>query len=350
MIMRKTVLFFLASITAFVVFSCSEDSTKPENMPMITEVSPASAYIGQEIIIFGDSFGFGDIEAMVVFDSTIFVDKIDCIKWNNAQIKVVVPSGANSGEVFVITNGDTSNVFQMNIDRLPDFNMILVPSGTFQMGSESGNQDEMPVHTVNIDSLYVAEHEVTQLLWRSVMGNLNEDYLGDEYPVANFGWYSAVEFCNKLSLIEGLDTCYYHGADDIECDFDANGYRMPTEAEWEYLCRAGTSGDYYDSYLPDIAWFAGNSGFQRHPVGRKMPNSFGLYDMHGNLWEFCWDWYGEDYYSKSPVDNPKGPDNGNKDVLRGGSYADGEFFLRSANRSFPHSDSSLCGLRIVKSK
>ncbi len=331
-----------------VLLSCSEESTKPTLPPRINVINPDICYIGQVITIYGEHFGYGDIEAKVVFDSTINVGKEDCKKWNNSLIELVIPKGVLLGEVFIITDKDTSNSFQITINRLPPYTMILIPGGTFEMGSESGAANEMPVHQVNIDSLYVSEYEITQLLWKSVMDTLHEEYLGDNYPVANIGWYMAVDFCNKLSLIEDLDACYSYNGTDYLCDFEANGYRLPTEAEWEYLCRAGTTGDYYTNDLSAIAWFAENSGFNRHPVGTKQPNPFGIYDMHGNLWEFCWDWYYENYYEISPEDNPQGPMEGTKDVVRGGSYADNIFYLRSANRTFPHADSSLCGFRIVR--
>jgi len=344
-IMKK--IFFLFILIS-VLISCSEDNTNPTPTARINEIDPSVAYIGQNITIYGENLGYGDVEAKVVFDSTIFVGKESCKKWNNSLIELKVPKGVVLGEVFVIIGSDTTNTLQMTISPLPPFNMLLIPGGSFEMGSESGDANELPVHDVKIDSLYASEFEITQLLWQSVMDTLHEDYLGDNYPVANIGWYMAVDFCNKLSIIEDFDTCYSYRNNEVLCDFEANGYRLPTEAEWEYLCRAGTTGDYSGTDLSNIAWFAENSGFNRHPVGTKQPNPFGIYDMHGNLWEWCWDWFDEAYYEVSPEDNPQGPNDGNIDVIRGGSYADDIFYLRSANRTFPHADSSLCGFRIVR--
>jgi sulfatase modifying factor 1 len=344
--MRNSIILLLLILLS--IYSCSEDSTNPSAKPHINEIVPNTAYVGQNITIYGENFGFGDINAKIIFDSTISINKIDCKKWNNSLIELIVPKGVVIGDVFVIVDQDTSNSLRMTINALPPFDIILVKGGSYKMGSDAGTVNEMPVHDVSIDSLYVSKYEVTQLLWKSVMGTIHEDYYGDDLPIANIGWDMAVEFCNELSKIEMLDTCYSFRDSDVLCDFEANGYRLPTEAEWEYLCRAGTTGDFNGTNINDIAWYAENSGFNRHPVGNKSPNAFGLYDMHGNLWEWCWDWYDENYYDVSPEDNPQGPLEGTKDVIRGGSYKDDIFYLRSANRTFPHYDSSLCGFRIVR--
>jgi len=343
----KNILFIQFLFLLF-IYSCSEDSSNPTAKPRINEIVPNAAYIGQDITIYGENLGFGNIDAKIVFDSTIIVEKNECKKWNNSLIELQLPKGVIIGEVYLILGTDTSNTLQMTVSPLPPFDFILVKGGSFKMGSESGTTDEMPVHDVNIDSLFVSRYEITQLQWKSVMETIHEEYLGDDYPIANVGWYMAVDFCNKLSKIELLETCYSYKGNSVICDFEANGYRLPTEAEWEYLCRAGTTDDFYTSDINTVAWYAENSGFNRHPVGKKSANNFGLFDMHGNLWEWCWDWYDENYYEISPKDNPQGPLNGTKDVIRGGSYADDILYLRSANRTYPHNDSILCGFRIVR--
>jgi formylglycine-generating enzyme len=175
-------------------------------------------------------------------------------------------------------------------------------------------------------------------------------------------WYEAVEFCNELSRQEGLDPCYSGSGASMLCDFTANGYRLPTEAEWEYACRAGTGTDFYtgnmthplssplDPALDHAGWYGGNSGASTHPVGEKEPNAFGLYDMHGNVYEWCWDWYGSGYYASSPAEDPRGPASGSYRVLRGGSWFGNARICRSANRHgiFPANRSNDSGFRLVR--
>lgn len=156
-----------------------------------------------------------------------------------------------------------------------------------------------------------------------------------DYPVESVSWYDAVEYCNWLSDKEGLDRCYSGSGKDIKLDIAKNGYRLPTEAEWEYACRAGTTTDYYwgDKMDGDYCWF-GNRRGQVHPVGQKEPNAWGLYDMSGNVWEWCWDWYDNEYYKKSPENNPTGPSVGSTRVLHGGGWGNGADGCRSASRSY----------------
>jgi formylglycine-generating enzyme len=178
----------------------------------------------------------------------------------------------------------------------------------------------------------MARTEVTQEQYEAVMGSNPSNFKGPDLPVERVTWYEAVEYCNELSRQEGLDPCYSGSGASMLCDFTANGYRLPTEAEWEYACRAGTETDFHtgnmthsgssplDPALDRAGWYFGNSGSTTHPVGEKEPNAFGLYDMHGNVWEWCWDWYASDYYASSPAEDPRGPASGSDRVVRGGSW------------------------------
>jgi formylglycine-generating enzyme required for sulfatase activity len=198
---------------------------------------------------------------------------------------------------------------------------ILIPAGEFQMGSTSGTDDELPVHTVRISKpFYLGIHEVTQGQWEAVMGNNPSQFPGDaNRPVEAVSWEAVQKFIDKLNTREG-----------------GTKYRLPTEAEWEYAARAGSTTAYSfgddSSQLGQYAWFAGNANNTTHPVGKLQPNAWGLYDMHGNVWEWVQDWYGE--YAAEPVPDPQGPASGSDRVLRGGSWINDARDCRSAYRLY----------------
>jgi formylglycine-generating enzyme required for sulfatase activity/serine/threonine protein kinase len=201
----------------------------------------------------------------------------------------------------------------------------LIPAGTFMMGSEAGEADEKPVHEVRITKpFYLGVTEVTNAQWRRVMGGEPPSkWKDDERPVETVSWNDAVEFCRKLSELHEEQSA-------------RRSYRLPTESEWEYACRAETKtlyscGDDAAS-LGDFAWFKSNSGDQTHPVGQKKPNQWGLHDMHGNVWEWCSDWYGP--YAAGVATNPTGPDQGSHRVNRGGSWGNTAGGCRSAPRDW----------------
>ncbi len=199
--------------------------------------------------------------------------------------------------------------------------MILIPAGTFIMGDNSGRTDESP-HNVTLSAIYMDKVPVTQELYEKVTGINPSRRKDPKCPAERIQWTDAVRFCNKCSELEGLTPCY--DLDTWECDFATNGYRLPTEAEWEYACRAGATGKYCfgddEKELPRYAWFKPHSLGKTHPVGQKQPNRWELFDMHGNVWQWCNDWYSETYYTDSPARDPRGPVMGAQRVLRGGAW------------------------------
>jgi len=206
-------------------------------------------------------------------------------------------------------------------------NMVWVEGGTFTMGSHSSEDgrydDEGPQHQVTVKGFYMGKYEVTQKEWVAVMGKNPSYFRGDDnLPVEQVNWIDAVEFCNRLSQMEGLTPVYEGSGNNIGCDWNANGYRLPTEAEWEYAAKGGNLDTIVYLYsgsnsVDDVAWYNGNSR-RTHPVGTKAPNSLGLYDMSGNVYEWCWDWYGS--YSNEAQTDPRGPSTGADCVVRGGSW------------------------------
>ena len=198
---------------------------------------------------------------------------------------------------------------------------VRIPAGSFTMGSNNGDSYEKPVHRVTISrSFYMQTTEVTQAQWKSVMGNNPSRFKGDNLPVERVSWNDAQEFIKRLNRKEG-----------------ASKYRLPTEAEWEYAARAGGTGAYCfgndRGRLGEYAWYSSNSGNETHHVGTKKPNGWGLYDMHGNVWEWVQDWFGKGYYSSSPNTDPRGPSSGTTRVNRGGSWDLGARCCRSAFRN-----------------
>ncbi len=228
---------------------------------------------------------------------------------------------------------------------LVEVEMIEIPAGTFMMGGEKNfnEADERPVHQVTITKdFYLAKFETTGKLWREVMGDAGNSYVSDDRPAGSVTWFEAVEFCNKLSELNGFAAAYTIEDEEVSWNRDADGYRLPTEAEWEYACRAGTATDFYngdltvgtgvDPLLEEIAWYESESGAERfsRPVGQKKPNNFGLYDMLGNVSEWCWD-FEYDYTADAQVD-PVGPDTGTRRIGRGGSAGTVAHFTTCSNR------------------
>ncbi|MBP7868287.1 MAG: SUMF1/EgtB/PvdO family nonheme iron enzyme, partial [Acidobacteria bacterium] len=208
---------------------------------------------------------------------------------------------------------------------------VKVAAGKFKMGSDTGKDDEKPAHDVTISrDLFVSTTEVTEKQWRTVLGEGPATARGDEYPV-EVSWEDAQRFLKALGEKTGKT------------------FRLPTEAEWEYACRAGESGDYYwgGAFSPDHCWFNGNSGGKPQPVGGRKPNAWGLFDMAGNVYEWCQDWKSDDFYAKSPPADPKGPDSGEYRILRGGSWDSAEDECRSAYRAFMKPTVAGAGFRVV---
>jgi formylglycine-generating enzyme required for sulfatase activity len=254
----------------------------------------------------------------------------------------------------------------------PHCGMARIAAGSFSMGSPDdeiyhGDRQpaEHPRHVVRVDDFHVDAMPVTQRAYAELMGVNPSSWKGDDVPVVDVSWYDAILYCNARSRREGLDPVYRfdgiegpagegcRGLTGLFVDFGKNGYRLPTEAEWEYACRAGTDTRFFwgDDMDGSFAWSEINTEPRPRPVGLKRPNAWGLYDMAGNVQEWCHDWYAADYYASSPVENPRGPESGALRVLRGGSnyrYKDRDR-LRSANRSCspPGHRSVFCGFRTV---
>jgi formylglycine-generating enzyme required for sulfatase activity len=214
--------------------------------------------------------------------------------------------------------------------------IVLIPAGSFTMGD---NDYFMPAHRVTITKpFYLGNHEVTQEQWEAVMGSNPSHFKGPKNPVENVSWDDCQQFLVKLNAKSGGK---------------GSKFVLPTEAQWEYACRAGSTGKYCfgdDEALGEYAWYAANAELKTHPVGEKKPNTFGLHDMHGNVWEWCQDWYGE--YGAEAVRDPIGPTKGSGRVYRGGGWILGGWVCQSAcrygNGGVPGSRGNVLGLRVAR--
>ena len=220
------------------------------------------------------------------------------------------------------------------------FTMIPVEGGTFTMGATSEMEDpiddEMPTHQVTLSSYYIGETEVTQALWKAVMGSNPSYDEGDDLPVECVSWNDCQTFINLLNSLTGKD------------------FRLPTEAEWEFAARGGNQSRHTQysgsSRIDDVAWYKDNSGYGTHPVKTKQPNELGIYDMSGNVFEWCQDWYGD--YSSYAQTNPTGASSGAQRLIRGGNWYCPPRYCRSSCRGGNTPEASGCnlGLRLVLSQ
>jgi formylglycine-generating enzyme required for sulfatase activity len=234
---------------------------------------------------------------------------------------------------------DSTRAAESNF-RIADLGLELawIRPGTFAMGSSrAGDGDERPVTQVTLTAgFWLGVTEITQKQWLAVMARNPSSHRGDRLPVDSVTWTEAREFCRRLTERERAAGRLPPGL----------AYTLPTEAQWEYACRAGTTGDYAGD-AGAMAWFGSNSGYETHPVGTKLPNAWGLHDMHGNVWEWCLDWYGN--YPGGSVMDPVGPVSGVERVFRGGSWGDVPAAARSSFRNGRGPDFRLgsVGLRVA---
>ncbi len=238
----------------------------------------------------------------------------------------------NEGTLFEKNDEPTYDKFELGLE------MVRIPEQTFTMGNYDGNpegtEDELPYHDVRVNTYFISKYEITQKQYEKVMGTSPSFFKGENMPVTNIDWNDAIKFCNALSTKEGLTPCYEIDFDaegkivNVRWNKSANGYRLPTEAEHECAAQFEFRGQPLDATR--FGWFFSNGDRKIHNVGQKEPNVYSLYDIIGNVWEWCWDIYGP--FENSVQENPTGQQFGEKRVSKGGSYTTENSLVRASDR------------------
>ena len=393
-ILKKVIGIAITAVLALGMFSCSNGSNDDPVLPPAptkeTVATPAFSVASGEVEsgtsvtitcetegakIYYTTDGSAPTAASTEYTAAISVTEAVTIK------AIAVKDGMNDSTV-------ASASYTIKAPAAAE-DFVLIPAGTFQMGSNQGYSDNKPVHTVTLTkAFYMCDHEVTQAEYEAVMGEgSNPSYfktgaaegeVQENRPVEQVSWYKAIVYCNKRSMAENLTPCYtISGKTDpaewgtiptssdetwnkVECNWTANGYRLPTEAEWEYAARAGDttvdsltwSGTNASASLGDYAWYFSNAGSKTHEVKKKSENAYKLYDMSGNVWEWCWDWWtASGKYSADAATDPRGDTSGSGRVRRGGGYDGGSVLCAVSFRSYDSPGSQYCriGFRVCRS-
>ncbi len=382
---------FLLAAAGIVLFALSCSNDKSTNGPPIVDypivgteyidnVSMDGALIGSYVLYEGSGVitqrgvCWSSMPTPTTIDSSATVGS--GMSTYNIPITGLLPHSTYFVRSYVVLNAvetiyGPQTSFTTRGDALPG--MVLMQGGTFQMGRTKGEGEptELPVHTVTVSDFYIGRFEVTQMEWGEVMDDFPAIFHDPLKPVENVSWLDCIVYCNMRSIHENLSPAYTYAdlgtdpdnwgwetwtpqaANDISCNFTVNGYRLPTEAEWEFAAKAGVhcvvdclycGCDFFKA----VGWYRENSASPQFP-GLKGPNRAFLYDMSGNVWEWCWDRYG--VYSASAATNPTGASSGTYRVRRGGSWYSQVARGRSSQRvgSVPELKTSFIGLRVVRS-
>ncbi len=318
--------------------------------PITGVLSVTSEPLGAAIMVDGKDYGVTprNITGVIIGQHAVMLSldgyndeqtTVEVKENETTDISLTLMGGANKITTAVRSLPKENKTFTVNG---VSFAMVPVVGGEFQMGATQEQsrllENVAPIHSVTLGSYYIGQTEVTQTLWKAVMGSNPSRWKGDNLPVEQVSWEDCQTFIAKLNQLTGKK------------------FRLPTEAEWEYAARGGKQSTGYEYSggisLDDVAWHKDNSGKKTHPVATKKANELGLYDMSGNVWEWCQDWYDKDSYYSSPDSNPTGPSSGLRRVVRGGSWYDNGWSCRVFERFnyTPSNRDDYLGLRLVLSE
>lgn len=335
------------SSAAVIAFSgCSDTEEISAGIPTVTKLAADNINKRESVVVYGENFTANGTTPRVFLDGELL--PADSVKFANSnRLEFVPPEIPGSHSVRLIVANDTTAALNFTLNDVREIETVIIPAGNFEMGSNNGLGDEKPVHRVTLSHAFeMSRFEISQAVYKDVISANPSLEDNENLPVYNVNFIDAINFCNALSEKQNLSACYSITGNEVEFNEKANGWRLPTEAEWEYACRAG--GADQDDLLGEFAWYVGNSGLALHTPGKLTANSFGLYDMLGNVWEWC---YGDiyEYTAESEIDPVHVTTGVETKILRGGAFNSGNIFCRITNRMQPE-DKTFSGIRIVKNK
>lgn len=337
----------VAILMLALMVACSDDSAfnVPIGSPEIIDIQSNITFPTDTLVLLGKDIPTASPENYMLFNDSIIIKSSECLLWTAAKIAIIIPDSIYSGSMCCVFGSDTTQKFNICVLPYQPFATATIDPGKYLRGSNYGFDDEAPPKMIYINrKIAVSRTELSQRLFEYIMKANPSTLKSANLPVYNVTWEDAIQFCNLLSDKDSLERAYSISGGEVIWNKDATGWRLPTEAEWEFFARAGELRD-APANLDEFAWFNQNSGCNPQGIALKKANAYGIYDALGNVSEWCWDFYNESYYATADTTYPTGPLSGEIRVSRGGSFEDGKSYIR-----FPARKSAFgnAGIRLVR--
>ncbi len=358
-IYRLTIIFTFIFILFINLNSCKEDEILTPNIQnSLITITNINITVGDTVVLKGNFPKNNSLYSIILVNKNnqYKVSNQNIINSTISTIEFIYPYDFIGDSLYIVFNDklDSTSKFHYNLKTYFDFDKKIIQTTNFKIGSDIGLNDESPVSSIFLShKLEVSTFEINQRTWFSLMLQNNSSTKNLKLAVDSITWIDAILFCNKLSTQSGLKEVYkiQDTTNQIVIwNENTDGWRLPTEAEWEFLAKGNTSDDTFQNKpANEVGWFLSNSGGRLNQSGLKLANINGLYDMNGNVWEWCWDNYQAGHYTNlNNSKNPKGPNDGKRKVKRGGSFRTGSFLIRASNRTIDDEILDGTGLRIVR--